>query len=173
MKTMTELYGIKGAVISAVDLVKGLGIYAGLDVIEVEGATGLYDTNYEGKARAAVDALKGDYDFVYLHVEASDEAGHEGNAELKIRTIQYLDNRIVKYVAEQTSLMDESVAIAITPDHGTPCDVRTHVHDPVPFLIYHPGEEPDTVLRYDENSTESGSYGTIHGNRFIKELLRF
>ncbi len=172
MKTMTELYGIKGAVISAVDLVKGLGIYAGLDVIEVEGATGLYDTNYEGKAQAAVDALKGDYDFVYLHVEATDEAGHEGDVDLKIRTIEYLDNRIVKYIMEQTSGMLEEVAIAITPDHGTPCDVRTHVHDPVPFLIYHPGEEPDDVTQYDESSTESGSYGTIKGARFIKELLR-
>jgi 2,3-bisphosphoglycerate-independent phosphoglycerate mutase len=172
MKTMTELYGIKGAVISAVDLVKGLGIYAGLDVIEVEGATGLFDTNYEGKAQAAVDALKGDYDFVYLHVEATDEAGHEGDVDLKIRTIEYLDNRIVKYIMEQTSCMPEDVAIAITPDHGTPCDVRTHVHDPVPFLIYHPGEKPDDVLRYDEVSTESGSYGTIEGDTFIRSLLK-
>lgn len=172
MKTMTELYGIKGAVISAVDLVKGLGIYAGLDVIEVEGVTGLYDTNYEGKAQAAVDALKGDYDFVYLHVEATDEAGHEGDVGLKIRTIEYLDNRIVKYIMEQTSCMPEDVAIAITPDHGTPCDVRTHVHDPVPFLIYRPGETPDDVSRYDEVSTESGSYGTIEGDTFIRSLLQ-
>lgn len=172
MKTMTELYGIKGAVISAVDLVKGLGIYAGLDVIEVEGATGLYDTDYEGKAKAAVDALKSDYDFVYLHVEATDEAGHEGDVELKIRTIEYLDNRIVKYIVEQTSRMREDVSIAITPDHSTPCDVRTHVHDPVPFLIYHPGEEPDDVTQYDEISTESGSYCTIEGDTFIKLLLQ-
>jgi len=171
MKTMTELYGIKGAVISAVDLVKGLGIYAGLDVIEVDGATGLYDTNYEGKAQAAVEALKGDYDFVYLHVEATDEAGHEGDVDLKIRTIEYLDNRIVKYIMDQTSNMSEDVAIAITPDHGTPCDVRTHVHDPVPFLIYHPGEKPDDVSRYDEVSTENGSYGIIEGDAFMRALV--
>ena len=172
MKTMTDLYGIKGAVISAVDLVKGLGIYAGLDVIEVEGATGLYDTNYEGKAKAAVNALKGDYDFVYLHVEATDEAGHEGDVDLKIRTIEYLDNRVVKYIMEQTSHMRENVSIAVTPDHGTPCDVRTHVHDPVPFLIYHPGEKPDDIMQYDETGTENGSYGAIEGDTFIKSLLQ-
>jgi 2,3-bisphosphoglycerate-independent phosphoglycerate mutase len=171
MKTMTELYGIKGAVISAVDLVKGLGIYAGLDVIEVEGATGLYDTNYEGKAEAAVNALKGDYDFVYLHVEASDEAGHEGDVGLKIRTIEYLNDRIVKFIYDKTLKMSEDVTIAITPDHSTPCDVRTHVHDPVPFLIFHPGAEPDDVFLYDEMSTEKGSYGTIEGDTFIKLLF--
>ena len=171
MKTLTELYGIKGAVISAVDLVKGLGIYAGMDVIEVEGATGLYDTNYEGKAQAAIDALRGDYDFVYLHVEATDEAGHEGDVDLKIRTIEYLDRRVVRFIIEETDKMKEEVAIAITPDHGTPCDVRTHVHDPVPFLIYHPGENPDDVTCYDETSTQSGSYGTIEGNAFIRALL--
>ena len=171
MKTLSELYGIKGAVISAVDLVKGLGVYAGLDVIEVPGATGLYDTNYEGKAQAAVDALKGDYDFVYLHVEATDEAGHEGDVDLKIKTIEYLDKRIVKFIMEETEKMEEEVAIGITPDHGTPCDIRTHVHDPVPFLIYSPGESPDKVIRYDEFSTDSGSLGTITGDTFIRTLL--
>ncbi len=171
MKTLTELYGIKGAVISAVDLVKGLGIYAGMDVIEVEGATGLYDTNYEGKAQAAIDALRGDYDFVYLHVEATDEAGHEGDVDLKIRTIEYLDRRVVRFIVEEAEKMQEDVAIAITPDHGTPCDIRTHVHDPVPFLIYHPGEDRDDVTRYDEISTENGSYGTVEGDAFIRALL--
>jgi len=171
MKTLEELYGLKGAVISAVDLVKGLGVYAGMDIIEVEGATGLYDTNYEGKARAAVDALKGDYDFVYLHVEATDEAGHEGDVALKIKTIEYLDNRVVKFIANETEKMNEDVSIAITPDHGTPCDVRTHVHDPVPFIIYHPHEEPDSVTKYDEFSAEQGSYGTVRNGQFIRALL--
>ncbi|NOQ22664.1 MAG: cofactor-independent phosphoglycerate mutase [Candidatus Aegiribacteria sp.] len=171
MKTLTELYGIKGAVISAVDLVKGLGIYAGMDVIEVEGVTGLYDTNYEGKAQAAIDALRGDYDFVYLHVEATDEAGHEGNVNLKIRTIEYLDRRVVRFIIEETEKMKEDVAIAITPDHSTPCDARTHVHDPVPFLIYRPGKNPDDIMRYDEISTENGSYGTFEGDAFIRALF--
>jgi len=170
MKTLQELYGLRGAVISAVDLIKGLGIYAGMDVIEVEGATGLYDTNYEGKARAAVEALN-DYDIVYLHVEATDEAGHEGDIDLKIRTIEYLDNRIVKFVADEAAKMPEPVAIAITPDHGTPCAVRTHVHDPVPFLIYNPLLAPDAVTRYDEESVKRGSFGTLHGAQFIQALL--
>ncbi len=169
MKTLQELYGLKGAVISAVDLVKGLGIYAGMDVIDVEGATGLYDTNYEGKAIAAVEALA-DHDLIYLHVEATDEAGHEGDIDLKIRTIEYLDKRIVKYVMEKTAEMDEPVTIAITPDHGTPCAVRTHVHDPVPFIIYNPKQEPDSVSRYDEESVKRGIYGTISGAQFMNAI---
>jgi len=171
MQTLKELYGVKGAVISAVDLVKGLGVYAGLDIIEVEGATGLYDTNYEGKAQAAIDALKNGYDFVYLHVEATDEAGHEGDVDLKIKTIEYLDRRIVKFLIEETAKMEEPVSIGITPDHGTPCEIRTHVHDPVPFAIYIPGNKGDSVLTYNEKSTEKGSLGLIKGNTFIKTLL--
>ena len=170
MKTLQELYGIRGAVISAVDLIKGLGIYAGMDVIEVEGATGLYDTNYEGKAQAAVDALK-QYDFVFLHVEATDEAGHEGDIDLKIRTIEYLDSRVVKFIAEETAKMAEPVAIGITPDHATPCAVRTHVHDPVPFIILNPLVTPDKVLRYDEDSVREGAFGLLQGEEFIKALL--
>ena len=170
MKTLGEQYGITGAVISAVDLVKGLGVYAGLDVIEVEGATGLHDTNYEGKAEAAVRALE-DHDFVYLHVEASDEAGHEGDAELKVRTIEYLDQRLVSHVVAETSRMGEEVTIAVTPDHGTPCDVRTHVHDPVPFIICSPGIAPDEVSRYDEESVRDGALGLIRGDTFIRTVL--
>ncbi len=171
MQTLKELYGVKGAVISAVDLVKGLGVYAGLDIIEVEGATGLYDTNYEGKAQAAIDALKDGYDFVYLHVEATDEAGHEGDVALKIKTIEYLDRRIVKFLIGETAKMEEPVSIGITPDHGTPCEIRTHVHDPVPFAIYIPGNKGDSVLTYNEKSTANGSLGLIKGNTFIKTLL--
>jgi len=170
METLNERFGINGAVISAVDLVKGLGIYAGMDVIEVAGATGLHDTNYEGKAEAAVAALA-DHDLVYVHVEASDEAGHDGNAELKLKTIEYLDQRLVKYIVEQTKMMKEPVAIAVTPDHATPAAIRTHVHDPVPFIIYRPGETPDEVTRYDEETAAAGSYGTISGDQFITALL--
>jgi 2,3-bisphosphoglycerate-independent phosphoglycerate mutase len=172
MQTFKALYGVKrGAVISAVDLIQGLGVYAGFQVIHVDGATGLYDTNYEGKARAAVDALQ-DVDFVYLHIEASDEAGHEGDEQLKIKTIEYLDQRVVKYLVEQTAAMEEPVALAILPDHPTPCDVRTHVHDPVPFLIYHPGETPDNVMEFHEQSVNDGAYGLLEGNQFIKALLQ-
>jgi 2,3-bisphosphoglycerate-independent phosphoglycerate mutase len=171
MQTFQELYGIqRGAVISAVDLVQGLGAYAGFEIIKVEGATGLYDTNYEGKAQAVVEALQ-HVDFVYLHIEASDEAGHEGDVDLKIRTIEYLDQRVVKYIVEQTAEMDEPVAIAILPDHPTPCDVRTHVHDPVPFAIYHPGTTPDGVSAYDEKQVERGYYGLLKGNQFMQAFL--
>jgi 2,3-bisphosphoglycerate-independent phosphoglycerate mutase len=170
MKTLKELYGKTGAVISAVDLLYGIGVYAGMDVIHVEGATGLYTTNYEGKAKAAVEALR-THDLVYLHVEATDEAGHEGDADLKIRSLEYLDKRALKYIMEETAKFDEPVAIALTPDHATPCAVRTHVHDPVPFVIYRPGEEPDAVTEYNEKSVENGYYGLIEGDMFIKALF--
>ncbi len=170
MKTLQELYGVSGAVISAVDLIHGIGVYAGMKSIHVEGATGLYDTNYEGKAKAAVEALK-DVDLVFLHIEASDEAGHEGDVDLKIKTIEYLDERVVKYIVEETEKMDEDVTIALLPDHPTPCEVRTHVHDPVPFIIYRPGETPDEVTEYNEKSVEEGYYGTLEGEQFMKTLI--
>lgn len=171
MKTFQQLYGKTGAVISAVDLIYGIGAYAGLDAIKVKGATGLYDTNYEGKTKAAVDALR-DYDFVFLHIEASDEAGHEGDVDLKIKTIEYLDERVVKYIVKETANMREPVAIAILPDHPTPCEIRTHTMDPVPFLIYIPGTAPDNVKTYNEKSVKDGYYGELVGDEFIKTFFK-
>jgi 2,3-bisphosphoglycerate-independent phosphoglycerate mutase len=172
MRSLKELFGIqKGAVISAVDLIQGIGVYAGLDVIKVEGATGLYTTNYEGKAEAAVKALQ-DHDFVYLHVEASDEAGHEGDYELKVRTIEYLDQRVLKYLMETTARMKEPVTIALLPDHPTPWKLRTHTRAAVPFVIYYPGIEPDSVDCYDEESAKSGAYGELKGKEFMEALLQ-
>ncbi len=171
MRTMKELYGKSGAVLSSVDLIHGIGVYAGLKRIHVEGSTGLYNTNYEGEAKATVDALK-EVDFVYLHIEASDEASHEGDVELKIKTLEYLDRRVVKYIVEETSKMSEQVAIALLPDHPTPCEKRTHTDSPVPFMIYHPGEKPDDIEEYNEFSVEKGFYGTIEGNAFIKALFQ-
>ncbi len=172
MKTLKEMFGIgSGSVISAVDLIQGIGVYAGLDVIKVEGATGLFDTNYEGKAEAAVEALKTS-DFVYLHIEASDEAGHEGNYDLKLKTIEYLDNRVVKYLVEEIGKMEEPVAIAILPDHPTPWKLKTHTRDAVPFLIWYPGIEPDAVIHYDEISAREGNYGTLESQQFMEELLK-
>ncbi|HOZ31119.1 MAG TPA: cofactor-independent phosphoglycerate mutase [Bacteroidales bacterium] len=171
MSTYQELYGKTGAVISAVDLLYGIGKYAGFKAIHVDGSTGLYNTNYEGKAKAAVDALK-EVDFVYLHIEASDEAGHEGNFELKTKTIEYLDQRVVKYIVEETSKMNEKVAIAILPDHATPCEVRTHTHDPIPFIIFHPEYKPDSVKRYDEESAKNGSFGLLKADEFIKAFFK-
>lgn len=171
MQTMQEMYGFKqGSVISAVDLIRGIGVYAGLEVIDVEGATGLYDTNYEGKAHAALEALKTN-DFVYLHVEACDEAGHEGDVDLKIRTIENLDKRAIGILFEELQKWDEPVAIAVLPDHPTPCAIRTHTNTPVPFLIYKPGQEPDSVTRFDEFSVLEGKYGILEKDEFIKELL--
>ncbi len=172
MPTLKEMFGIeKSAVISAVDLVQGIGVYAGMEVIRVEGATGLYDTNYEGKARAAVEALKSN-DFVYLHIEASDEAGHEGDVELKTKTIEYLDQRVVKYIIEESKKMDEPVAIAILPDHPTPCALKTHTREPIPFIIYKPGITPDEVEVYDEFSVLEGSAGLLERDQFIKKFLK-
>lgn len=171
MQTMQEMYGFKnGSVISAVDLIRGIGVYAGLKVIDVEGATGLYDTNYEGKAYAALEALKTN-DFVYLHVEASDEAGHEGDVPLKIKTIENLDKRAIRIIYEELQKWDEPVAIAVLPDHPTPCATRTHTSVPVPFLIYKPGQTPDSVTRFDEYSVVNGKYDILEKDQFIKELL--
>ena len=172
MQTMSELYGVKkGVVISAVDLIRGIGVYAGLEPVIVDGATGLHDTNYEGKTEAAIKALKGDADFVFLHIEASDEAGHEGDVALKIKTIEYLDNRVLCPLINAISQMDEEVVIAVLPDHPTPCSIRTHTSDLVPFLIYYKGIEPDNVVSFDETSARDGFYKHLKGDEFIKQLI--
>ena len=169
----------RGAVITAVDLIRGIGSLAGLRVINVEGATGLYDTNYEGKAKAAIEALRTD-DFVYLHVEASDEAGHDGDLDLKLQTIENLDRRAIKPIYEEvknwgvpgTPTADmEPVAIAVLPDHPTPVAHRTHTNEPIPFLIYAPGMEPDGVKAFDEDSCKNGAYGLLEKDGFIKAFM--
>ena len=173
MLTLTQMYPQikRGSVISAVDLIRGIGHYAGLRNIIVEGATGLANTNYEGKAQAAIDALKEGDDFVYVHVEASDEAGHDGDLELKLKTIENLDSRLIKPIYEEVSTWDEPVCIAVLPDHPTPVEIRTHVKEPVPFLIYYPGIEPDGVEKYDEVSCVSGSYGLLQLQEFMQTFM--
>ena len=173
MDTLQQMYPqIKeGDVISAVDLIRGIGRYAGLNRVTVEGMTGLADTNYENKAQAAIDMLR-QHDFVYLHVEASDEAGHDGDLELKLKTIENLDRRIVKPVYEEVSTWtDTSVCIAILPDHPTPVELRIHVAEPVPFIIWHPGITPDGVETYDEVSCVSGSYGLLRLEEFMNKFM--
>ncbi|MDO5762120.1 MAG: phosphoglycerate mutase, partial [Bacteroidales bacterium] len=171
----------KGAVITAVDLIRGIGSLAGLRVINVEGATGLYDTNYEGKAQAAIEALRTD-DFVYLHIEASDEAGHDGDLNLKLQTIENLDSRAIAKIYEEvknwgvpgTPTADmEPVSIAVLPDHPTPVAHRTHTNEPVPFLIYAPGITPDSVQTFDEDACQQGSFGLLEKDGFIKALMKF
>ena len=170
---MAERYPIKsGVVISAVDLIFGIGVYAGLKLIKVPGATGLYDTNYEGKAQAAIDALRSGADFVFLHVEASDEAGHDGDVSLKIRTIENLDSRILRPLMKAVGELGENVSVALLPDHPTPCEVRTHTSDPVPFVIWRSnGGTPDSVTKFTERDSLEGSYGLIEGDSFIREFL--
>jgi len=172
MKSLQELYPqVKtGAVISAVDLIRGIGHYAGLRIIEVPGATGLANTNYEGKAQAAIDALKTD-DFVFVHVEATDEAGHDGDVELKLKAIDYLDRRLIKPVLEAIQQMDEPVCVAVLPDHPTPVELRIHVNEPVPFIIWHQGITPDDVQYYDEESCVSGSYGLLRLQEFMQTFI--
>lgn len=171
MRPFSEMFGVKkGSVISAVDLIKGIGITAGLKSIDVEGATGLFDTNYEGKAQAAIEALKTD-DFVFVHVEASDEAGHEGNVDLKIKTIEYLSERLAKPILEATEKMSEPVTIAVLPDHPTPCRLRTHTANAIPFTIYNPNVTGDSVQVFDEFSAQKGVFGTLSGDEFMKLLM--
>ena len=173
MLTLSQMYPqIKhGSVNSAVDLIRGIGHYAGLRNIIVEGATGLADTNYEGKAQAAIQALKEGDDFVYVHVEASDEAGHDGDLELKLKTIENLDQRLIKPIYDELSKWNEPVCFAILPDHPTPVEVRTHVKEPVPFIIYYPGIEPDDVETYDEVSCVRGYYGLLQLQEFMNTFM--
>ena len=172
MKTLMEQYPqIKsGAVISAVDLIQGIGRYAGLRIIKVPGVTGLANTNYEGKAQAAIEAMKND-DFVFVHVEATDEAGHDGDLDLKLKAIDYLDQRLIKPILEAIEAMGEPVCMAILPDHPTPVELRIHVSEPVPFIIWHRGIEPDDVQQYDEESCVSGSYGLLRLQEFMHAFI--
>ena len=173
MQTLMQMYPQikRGDVISAVDLIRGIGRYAGLNNIIVEGATGMANTNYEGKAQAAIEALRHD-DFVFLHVEASDEAGHDGDLDLKLQTIEDLDSRIVTPIYEAVNSWDEPVCIAVLPDHPTPVEIRTHLAEPVPFLIWHRGIDPDEVQTFDEVSCVNGSYGLLRYQEFMNELMK-
>lgn len=174
MKPLSEIYPqVKsGSVISAVDLIRGIGHYAGLRIIKVKDATGLANTNYEGKTQAALEALRTD-DFVFLHIEASDEAGHDGDLDLKLKTIENLDKRVVGPIFKEISTWNDTpVCIAVLPDHPTPVEIRTHINEPVPFLIWYPGIIPDEVQTYNEVSCVSGSYGLLHLNEFIETFIR-
>ncbi len=173
MEPMTTKFPIKtGAVISAVDLIFGIGVYAGLKKVEVPGATGLWNTNYEGKCEAALKELK-EKDFVFLHVEATDEAGHDGDPELKTRCVEYLDERVVKRVIEEIATWDEPVRIAMLPDHPTPCRLRTHSMTPVPCFIWEPGTvAADGVGTWTEKTASDGRLGLMKGDEFIKTFFK-
>lgn len=166
MPKFTEKYGLNGAMISAVDLLKGIGTYAGLKIIDVPGATGNIDTNYEGKVKAALDAMV-EGDFVYLHIEAPDEAGHEGDLKLKIRAIELFDQRVVGPLIQGLKSSGDDWRVLLLPDHATPIAVKTHTSDPVPFAIMGSGIKPDGVQSFDEEAAKSGGFGLIEAAELI------
>jgi 2,3-bisphosphoglycerate-independent phosphoglycerate mutase len=170
MRTLQERFGVRGAVISAVDLIKGLGIYAGMDVIDVEGATGLWDTNYEGKAAACLEAVR-KYDLVYVHVEATDEAGHAKDVDLKIKCIEMLDDRLLRPVLAGAAEAGIEAAVALLPDHPTPVSTGMHAGDPVPVALMRPGDAPDGAAAYDEEQAKAGSLPFMQGDAFIQLAL--
>jgi 2,3-bisphosphoglycerate-independent phosphoglycerate mutase len=170
METLQERFGIRGAVISAVDLIMGLGLYAGMDVIRVEGVTGLWDTNYEGKAAACIQALQ-DHDLVYVHVEATDEAGHARDLELKIRCIEMLDDRLVRPILEGVERSGLETGVAVLADHPTPVSTGIHAGDPVPVAVQRPGQRADSTTAYDEEQAKAGSLPFMRGDDFIRIAL--
>ncbi|MFX1236343.1 MAG: cofactor-independent phosphoglycerate mutase [Promethearchaeota archaeon] len=174
IKLFKEKYGLEGSVISAVDLIFGIGIVAGLEPIRVQGATGLLNTNFKGKVKAAIRELK-KKDFVYLHVEASDEMGHAGDVKRKIEALELFDEKIVKPFIEAEKMFNHELIIAILPDHPTPIKIRTHTGDPVPFAIYNPKASNNIALerQYTEKSGQEGEYGLIeNGEAFMNLFLK-
>jgi 2,3-bisphosphoglycerate-independent phosphoglycerate mutase len=166
-----ELYGATGSIISAVDLLKGIGIYAGLDVIDVPGATGYLDTNYYGKAEYALESLE-THDFVFVHVEAPDEAGHMGDIDAKIQAIEDFDRMVVGSILDFAREADEDYTILVMPDHPTPISLKTHTTDPVPFAIYSTKENNiDGAPAFDERSVMSGSLGTVYAANLVQMLI--
>lgn len=168
IKTLTEKYGLKGAIVSAVNVIKGIGVYAGMSKIEVPGATGYFDTNYENKAKYALKALK-THDLVLVHVEAPDEAGHMGDIDRKIEAIENIDSRLLGKIMD--GLKGEYV-ISIMPDHPTPIKVRSHTPEPVPVAIYSTRNERDAVKSFDEASAKRGALGLIEGHELMDELVK-
>ena len=167
-----DTYGMKGSVISAVDLIKGIGICAGMKVIEVEGATGNIDTNFKGKGEAALRTLLEGQDLVYIHVEAPDECGHHGDLEGKIQAIEQIDEQIVGPLLEGLEKAGEDYAILVMPDHPTPIAIKTHVSDPIPYLLYRntkaAGLGADT---YTEKTAKASGIYVEHGYELMKRLL--
>lgn len=167
-----ERFGIKGAVVSAVDLVKGIGRCAELDVLEVEGATGTVHTNFEGKAQAAIGALKNGADFVYVHLEGADEAGHRGEVENKVLSIERIDKKIVAPILNYLEEAGEEYHMLIMPDHPTPLAIKTHSADPIPYLLYR-SEAPETErnIRYTEEDAQKTGIYNPKGHTLIHALL--
>ena len=169
MPFFKDMFGVSGSIISAVDLLKGIGKYAGLNVIDVPGATGYLDTNFSGKAQYALDSLK-ERDFVLVHVEAPDEAGHMGNIEAKIKAISDFDEKVVGGMLNELGGFGD-YKILVLPDHPTPISIKTHTREPVPFAIYSSVESADYVDRYDEFAAKEGIFGLVEGHRLMNLLI--
>ncbi len=166
-----EKYNMNGATITGVDLLKGISKYINLDVIEVPGATAYFDTNYENKVDYALESLK-DHDVQFIHIEAPDEAGHEGNLEEKIKAIERIDEIILGKLFKELPEIDPEYTIAVLPDHPTPIDIRTHTMTPVPFAVYSTSiKEPDATEFYSEDMS-NGKYGTIIGHTLLSEMIK-
>lgn len=172
LQNFAEKTGLKGAMVSAVDLLKGIAVGAGMQVCQVPGATGSIDTNFEGKAQAAIDALTKDgCDFVYVHVEAPDEMGHQGLLKEKIRSIEYLDRRLIAPVKKAMEDAGEDFRMLVLPDHPTPIRLRTHTGDPVPYVLYDSTLQRKSIQKYTEAEAEAAGNFEPNGYRLIERLL--
>ena len=172
LTSFEEKTGHKGAMISAVDLLKGIAVGADMKVVEVEGANGGLNTNYEGKADAAVDVLlNGDCDFAYIHLEAPDEMGHQGSYERKVKAIENLDKRIIKRVVEKLEAAGENFRMLVLPDHPTPVAIRTHISDPVPYMFYDSTDKQEHIWFYNEKDAEASGNYIAEGYTIINRLF--
>lgn len=172
VQNFREKTGLKGAMISAVDLLKGIAVGAGMQVCQVEGATGSIDTNFEGKAQAAIDALlKDGCDFAYIHVEAPDEMGHQGKVQEKVKSIEYLDSRLIAPVKQAMEEAGEDFRMLILPDHPTPIRIRTHTGDPVPYLLYDSTRQLKKQERFTEETARAADNFEPNGYRLIERLI--
>ncbi len=172
LENYEQKYGVKGAMISAVDLLKGIGKLSGMEVIEVEGATGNYDTNFKGKAEACLNALKKGFDFCYIHMEAPDECGHHGDGCNKIFSIEQIDGKVVKYLVEELDKLGEDYSLLIMPDHPTPLNTMTHAIDPVPYILYRSNEVKEGAPSYTEENAKKSGVFMENGEELMKKFLQ-
>ena len=171
LSAFSEKFGLSGTMISAVDLLKGIGAGAKMQVIEVPGATGNIDTNFDGKAIAAIKAFENGTDFVYIHMEAPDECGHHGDTDDKIRSIELIDEKVIKPVVEYLKSTADDFRVLITPDHPTPIALKTHVRDAIPFVLYDSRKDTNLNLDYTEENAKSTGLYIDPGHKLIEKLL--
>lgn len=171
LSSFEEKNGVKGMMVSAVDLLKGIAVGAGMGVAKVEGANGGLNTNYEGKTKAALDALKNGYDFVYIHVEAPDEMGHQGSVEKKVKAIEYLDKRVIGPLTSALDAEKANYRLLVMPDHPTPIRVRTHTADSVPYLLYDSMNLQNHTWNYNEKEAKESGNFIARGHTIIDKLL--